>query len=89
MADSARRSQLDTGSGGCNRIAGPYTRDSDRLSFGAILGTRMACADARLNRQEVDFLSALQATSRNEIRGDTLVLSRDGEALARLVSAPR
>jgi heat shock protein HslJ len=84
-ADSMRVS----GSGGCNRIAGSYTRDGDRLAFGPILSTRMACADARLNRQETDFLATLQATNRYEISGDTLVLAHDGERLARLVGPPR
>lgn len=77
-----------TGSGGCNRIAGPYTRDGARLEFGPIISTKMACADARLNRQETDFLSALQSTNRHEIVADTLWLARDGERLARLVGAP-
>ncbi len=78
-----------TGSGGCNRIAGSYARDGEALSFGPILSTKMACADPRLNRQETDFLTALQATNRYEIRRDTLVLQRDGERLARLVDTPR
>jgi heat shock protein HslJ len=77
------------GSGGCNRIAGSYTRDGDRLAFGPIASTQMACVDARLNRQETEFLAALAATNRHEIRGDTLVLARDGEPLARLVGARR
>jgi heat shock protein HslJ len=78
-----------SGSGGCNRIAGTYTRDGDRLTFGPMLSTRMACADARLNRQEVEFLGAIQATTRYEITRDTLILARDGESLARLAPAPR
>ena len=78
-----------SGSGGCNRISGTYSRDDDRLSFGPIMATKMACADASLNRQETDFLSALQATTRYDITNDTLSLARDGERLARLVSAPR
>lgn len=76
-----------SGSGGCNRIAGTYSRDGERLSFGPILATKMACADARLNQQETNFLSALQATTQYEITRDTLILARDGERLARL--APR
>jgi heat shock protein HslJ len=49
----------------------------------------MACADARLNAQETDFLATLQATNRYEIEHDTLVLARDGAQLARLASAPQ
>ena len=77
------------GSGGCNRIAGTYAHSGDRLAFGPIISTRMACADTRLNRQETDFLAALQATNRYEITGDTLVLARDGEHLARLLGTSR
>jgi heat shock protein HslJ len=73
-----------TGSGGCNQIASTYARDGDQLSFGPIRATRMACADAALNRQEADFLAALQATRRYEILRDTLILAREGERLARL-----
>jgi heat shock protein HslJ len=83
--DSMRMS----GSGGCNRMSGTYSRDGDRLSFGPILATKMACADARLNQQEMDFVSALQATTRYEIINDTLMLARDGERLARLGTTPR
>jgi heat shock protein HslJ len=80
--DSLRMS----GWGSCNRISGTATVDADHLSFGPVIATRMACADAQLNRQESEFLTALNETSRYRIRGDTLVLSRDGEELARLIS---
>jgi heat shock protein HslJ len=75
-----------TGSGGCNQIASTYARDGDQLSFGPIRATRMACADAALNRQEADFLSALAATTRYEILHDTLILARGSERLARLAT---
>ena len=84
-ADSMRMS----GFGGCNRMGGTYSRDGYQLSFGPILSTRMACADARLNRQETELVAALQATNRYEFAHDTLILARDREPLARLASAPR
>ena len=31
------------GSGGCNSLTGSYELDADRLTFGAIASTRMAC----------------------------------------------
>jgi len=77
------------GSGGCNGISGTYTRDGDRLTFGSMISTRMACADARLNRQETDFLTAIVETNRYSLVADTLTLARDGERLVRLVGAPR
>ena len=81
-ADSGRAS----GSGGCNRIAGPYTRDGDSLRIGPLISTRMACADDRLTRQETDFLAALDGTRSYRIEGDTLTLRGDGTAAARLVA---
>lgn len=36
-----------TGTAGCNRLTGPYTQDRNRLSFGAIAATRMACMGPR------------------------------------------
>ncbi len=32
-----------TGSAGCNRITGPFVQDRNRLTFGALAATRMAC----------------------------------------------
>lgn len=77
-ADSSRVS----GSGGCNRVAGPFTIDGEAMKFGALISTKMACADQALNQQEVDFLSALQGTDRYAVRGDTLVLMRGTEWVA-------
>jgi heat shock protein HslJ len=79
--DSARVS----GSGGCNRMAGPVHIDGTVLHFGALVSTRMACADNALTRQEVDFQSALGSTDNYEVRSDTLVLRKGSESLARLV----
>lgn len=83
--DSLRMS----GWGSCNRISGTATADADHLTFGPILATKMACADAQLNRQEADFLEALRNVSLYQVLGDTLILSRDREELARLTAAPR
>src|SRR4029079_2397513 len=65
-ADSMRVS----GSGGCNRVSGPYTRDGSRLELGQLISTRMACADQRLTEQEGAFLSALASVNRHEVTGD-------------------
>jgi heat shock protein HslJ len=84
-ADSMRVS----GSGGCNRVSGPYTREGPRLEFGPMISTKMACADQRLTEQESVFLSALSSVNRHEVTGDTLVLFHDNDRLVRLVAAPR
>jgi len=81
VTDSARA----FGNAGCNRFSGSLTLTGASLEFGPILSTKMACADSALNRQEQEFLSALQSTDRFEILGDTLTLLRSSDRLARLV----
>jgi len=67
------------GSGGCNRLAGGYTQTGDKLSFGPIAGTRMACADGM---QVEDALgSALGSTAVFRIEGDRLELRDAAGAL--------
>ena len=80
--DSARIS----GSTGCNRLNGSYTREGAALRFGQTATTRMACLDPQLNQQEQTFLAALQATERYEIVRDTLTLVGAAGPLARLVA---
>jgi heat shock protein HslJ len=80
-------SGVASGNGGCNRMRGPYTRDGDALRIGPLIATRRACIDEDRNRQETDFLGALETTQRYAIGGDTLTLFGDGDgALARLVA---
>jgi len=40
-----------TGSGGCNRLVGSFTLSEDELRFGPLASTRMACADAVMERE--------------------------------------
>ncbi|TMJ34792.1 MAG: META domain-containing protein [Alphaproteobacteria bacterium] len=47
-----------TGSGGCNRIAGKAEISGERISFGPMISTKMACAPAIMD-QESKFLAAL------------------------------
>jgi copper homeostasis protein (lipoprotein) len=70
------------GSGGCNRLAGSYTLDGQRLSFGPTAATRMACAQGMA--QEQAFLDALAATVRWRIDAQRLELfDAQGASLAR------
>jgi heat shock protein HslJ len=78
-----------SGSGGCNRVSGSYTRDGSKLELGPLISTRMACADQRLTEQEGAFLSALALVNRHEVTGDTLVLFHDNDRLVRLVASSR
>jgi heat shock protein HslJ len=74
-----------TGNAGCNRFAGPYTRDGASLRLGPLVSTRRACIDDAASRQEMQLLAALEATRRHAMTGDTLVLSGDAGVLARWV----
>lgn len=51
-----------TGNTGCNSTGGAYTVDGDRLTFGALVMTKRACAASAANRLERTFAGALQAT---------------------------
>lgn len=77
--DSSRVS----GSAGCNRMSGAFTVSGELLQFGALISTKMACADQSLNQQESDFFGALQSTDRYALSGDTLRLIKGTETVAR------
>ena len=68
------------GSGGCNRIAGPYRQEGDDLTIGPLAGTRMACADMAT---EQELLAALERVRGFAITGRNLALTdADGKPLA-------
>jgi len=76
--DNARVS----GSGGCNRLLGGYTLDGDRLSFGNLGSTMMACVDGM--EQEQRFLATLKLVARWQVSGQQLtLLDAAGKPLAR------
>ena len=79
-----------TGFTGCNRFKGPVTYTNDRIKFGALAVTRMACLDTNIGRVEAGMLNALNAAERQKIIGDTLILSTHSGDLARfVVTRPR
>lgn len=61
-----------TGSGGCNRLSGSFEADGDRLTFGRMAGTLMACPTGM--ETEKQFLEALGQTSRARIARQHLEL---------------
>jgi heat shock protein HslJ len=71
-----------TGSTGCNTFGGPFERSGDRLRFGELISTRMACVDPAAARQEQALVSALDATERFTISGDRLTLYGGDRPLA-------
>lgn len=69
-----------SGYGGCNRVRGPYTVAGDRLTFGNLAMTMMACPDGM--DLERDFARALGRVTRWARAGDVLTLSSDAGPVA-------
>jgi heat shock protein HslJ len=66
------------GDGGCNRYMGPVEIDGDRMSFGPLAGTLMACPEALMN-QDRKFHQALGKVAQWEIRETGLLHLLDAE----------
>jgi putative lipoprotein len=72
-----------TGSGGCNRINGPYKLSGQSLTFGTGASTKMACVTGM--DTEAAFLKALADTRSWRIRDTVLeLLDTKGAVVARL-----
>ena len=73
------------GGGGCNRYFGSSTVDGERLAFGQLGSTRMACPQALMD-QEARFFQALQSAERWTIdeQGLLLIYSSGAEEPSRL-----
>lgn len=67
-----------SGSGGCNRIMGYVTAEGDRLKFGRVASTLMACKNSDL---EMEFISALESTVNYKITGNQLMLANPDKVL--------
>ena len=76
-------SENASGNSSCNSFSGPYSLQSDRLRFGSLMSTLMACMEDGLMQQEGAYLSALQATVLYKIESEQLfLLDDDGQVLA-------
>lgn len=72
-----------SGTGGCNRISGKATITGDRIAFGPLAATQMACAQAAMD-QEGKFFAALgdvKAWRVDSARQKLTLLGEDGRAL--------
>lgn len=76
-----------TGSASCNTLSGRYVRDGDKLQFGPIVTTRIACAPA-LMTQEAKVIGALERTTVARVRPDGLLELRDAQGAELLRGAP-
>jgi heat shock protein HslJ len=78
-----------SGKGSCNRFSGPVTLTGDRISFGPLISTKMACAEESLTAQENRFLEALDAAERYVADGSELrIYVRGNPAPLRFSRAP-
>lgn len=66
------KEQRLAGSGGCNRLMGSYQLDGEKISFGKMGMTRMACPEGM--KQEQEFVAALQRARSWKISGQHLEL---------------
>jgi len=75
------------GTDGCNRISAPYTQNGERISFGPMISTRMACPGAdEVSRR---FAEAMQGTTGWRIAGGRLeLLGATGTPLAIFAAGP-
>jgi heat shock protein HslJ len=65
------------GHGSCNRFFGSVEIDRDRVKFGPLGATKMACPGGA-GEQESRYLGALQKAQRYEVQGDTLLVHAQG-----------
>jgi len=85
-----RSSGRVSGSGGCNRVSGSFTRSGITLKIGQLASTRMACADPTRGANEAQFLSALQSTASYRLApGRLALLDAGGRTVAILSSGSR
>ncbi len=76
--------QRASGYAGCNMFAGPYQLAGDKLSFGPLAMTRMACPPPGM-AVEGGYANALRGAKAYKIAGQTMTLTDDaGKSLATL-----
>lgn len=85
-----RSSGRVSGSGGCNRMSGSFTRGGGSLRVGQLAATKMACADLARNETEAQFFQALQTTTSYRLAGPgrLALLDARGHTIALLNTAP-
>ena len=66
-----------TGTGGCNRYFGPATVTGERLQFGNLATTMMACPE-HMSAQETRFLGAMSQVLTWSREGDSLSMADEG-----------
>ena len=68
-----------SGKAGCNSYGGPVEINGDRIKFGSLFSTKMACMGGGVMEQEMRYLNLLQGATRGELRSDgALVITSSG-----------
>ena len=84
--------QRVSGSGGCNRFAGSFERDTaqGKVALSGIVSTRVACPEQARTLQEAQFFDALNQTRRYRLTSSTTLELQDeaGAALAQFEAVP-
>lgn len=73
-----------SGFAGCNQFSGPYTLSADSLSFGALMSTKMACAQG--NDVETVYLAALGTVRAFSVSDSVLTLRNADGPVATFVA---
>lgn len=75
-----------SGHSGCNRFMGQATIDGDKLTFGALAGTRMACAEALMNLEQkyLDALGKVASFRIDEAERKLVLMDAEGREVVRL-----
>lgn len=63
-----------SGSMGCNSFSGDYKVTGDKIEFGSIVSTMMACDEPRMSQESAAF-QVLNGSTSFEINGDSLTIS--------------
>jgi heat shock protein HslJ len=74
-----------TGNDGCNNFFGAYTLDGNKLKFGMLASTRMACP--QINELDIEFNKVISITSSYTISSDKLELFEEDKLLASFLAA--
>ena len=72
-----------SGSGGCNNLMGKFTLEGNKISFGKIASTMMACDNMQ---QESKFIRALESVTSFKIEGCELFLYKNKTKILTLES---
>jgi heat shock protein HslJ len=85
-----RASGRVSGSGGCNRLTGTFTRAGGQLRIGQVALTRMACLDAERGASEARFAQMLQTVAGYRLAGaaELTLIDAEGRTLATLQGTP-